>query len=144
MSQAFQTIIEGGIPTEALLAQIAVSKYADGLPLFRQEAIYARDKVELSRSLMAQWMGKVGFELKPLADYILERIKQGERVKVGQVVLTLQCRVTASGLTQHFGLSPRFLDYVPLGGVSAVVSYQVRQAARAWDGKPASSAWSSW
>jgi transposase len=26
-------IIEGGIPTEALLAQIAVSKYADGLPL---------------------------------------------------------------------------------------------------------------
>ncbi|MBB6182602.1 transposase [Rhizobium flavum] len=35
-------IIEGGIPTEALLAQIAVSKYADGLPLYRQEAIYAR------------------------------------------------------------------------------------------------------
>ena len=38
-------IIESGIPTEALLAQIAVSKYADGLPLYRQEAIYARDKV---------------------------------------------------------------------------------------------------
>ena len=35
-------IIESGIPTEALLAQIAVSKYADGLPLYRQEAIYAR------------------------------------------------------------------------------------------------------
>lgn len=39
-------IIEGGIPTEALLAQIAVAKYADGQPLYRQEAIYARDKVE--------------------------------------------------------------------------------------------------
>jgi transposase len=59
-------IIESGIPTEALLAQIAVSKYADGLPLYRQEAIYARDQVELDRSLMAQWMGKVGFELQPL------------------------------------------------------------------------------
>ncbi|MBP2236311.1 hypothetical protein J2Z31_002825 [Sinorhizobium kostiense] len=46
-------IIEGGIPTEALLAQIAVSK-ADGLPLYQQEAIYARDKVELDRKLMAQ------------------------------------------------------------------------------------------
>ncbi len=57
--------IEGGIPTEALLAQIAVSKYADGLPLYRQEAIYARDKVELDRKLMAQWMGKLGFELDP-------------------------------------------------------------------------------
>jgi transposase len=67
-------IIESGIPTEALLAQIAVAKYADGLPLYRQEAIYARDQVELDRSLMAQWMGKVGFELQPLADYVLDRI----------------------------------------------------------------------
>ncbi|WOH54504.1 MULTISPECIES: transposase [unclassified Bradyrhizobium] len=58
-------IIESGIPTEALLAQIAVSKYADGLPLYQQEAIYARDQVELDRSLMAQWMGKIGFELQP-------------------------------------------------------------------------------
>jgi transposase len=45
-------IIESGIPTEALLAQIAVSKYADGLPLYRQEAIYARDQVELDRGRM--------------------------------------------------------------------------------------------
>ena len=45
-------IVESGIPTEALLAQIAVSKYADGLPLYRQEAIYARDQVELDRSLI--------------------------------------------------------------------------------------------
>ena len=32
-------LIESGLPTEALLAQIAVAKYADGLPLYRQEAI---------------------------------------------------------------------------------------------------------
>lgn len=36
---------------------------------------------------------------------------------------------TAIGLTQHFGLSPRFIDYVPMGGASAIVS--VRRAARA-------------
>ena len=58
-------IVEGGIPTQALLAQIAVAKYADGLPLFRQQAIYARDGVELDRSLMAQWMGKLGFNSNP-------------------------------------------------------------------------------
>jgi transposase len=72
-------IIESGIPTEALLAQIAVAKYADGLPLYRQEAIYARDKTELSRSLMAQWMGKVGFELQPLADYVLRAHQAGRK-----------------------------------------------------------------
>src|SRR5690606_36512002 len=71
----------------ALLAQIAVAKYADGLPLYRQEAIYARDRVELNRTQMAQWMGKVGFELEPLAEHILTRIKQGERVFADETTL---------------------------------------------------------
>ncbi|BBZ97140.1 transposase [Bradyrhizobium japonicum] len=34
-------LVESGLPTEALLAQIAVAKYADGPPLYRREAIYA-------------------------------------------------------------------------------------------------------
>lgn len=73
-------IIESGLPTEALLAQIAVSKYADGLPLFRQEGIYARDRVEIDRRLMAQWMGRVGFELEILAAHVLGEILKGPRV----------------------------------------------------------------
>jgi transposase len=73
-------LIEAGIPTEALLAHVATSKYADGLPLYRQQEIYARDKVELDRTLMAPWMGKLGFELAPLAERVLFHIKQGERI----------------------------------------------------------------
>jgi transposase len=73
-------IIESGLPTEALLAQIAVSKYADGLPLYRQEGIYARDLVDLDRRLMAQWMGRIGFELEILADHVLGEILKGARV----------------------------------------------------------------
>lgn len=88
-------IIEGGLPTERLLAYIAVSKYADGLPLYRQEAIYLRDDVVLSRSLMAQWMGHLGFELRILADYILERIKDGERIFADET--TLPTLVPGSG-----------------------------------------------
>ncbi len=80
-------IIESGIPTEALLTQIAVSKYADGLPLYRQEAIYACDKVELNRKLMAQWMGKLGFELEILADYLFDEIKKAERIFANQTTL---------------------------------------------------------
>src|SRR5580698_1293108 len=80
-------IVEAGLPTEALLAQVAVSKYADGLPLYRQEAIYARDGVELSRSLMAQWMGTVGFHLEPLAAHILGRTREGERVFADETTL---------------------------------------------------------
>jgi transposase len=73
-------IIESGLPTEALLAQIAVSKYADGLPLFRQEGIYARDGVEIDRRQMAQWMGRVGFELEILAAHVIGEILKGPRV----------------------------------------------------------------
>jgi acetyl-CoA acetyltransferase len=36
---------------------------------------------------------------------------------------------TAIGLTQHFGLSPRWLDHVPFGGASGIVA--LRRAARA-------------
>ncbi len=80
-------IIEAGLPTEALLAQVAISKYADGLPLYRQEAIYARDGVELSRSLMAQWMGAVGFHFEPLAAFVLARIREGERIFADETTL---------------------------------------------------------
>lgn len=48
-------IIDKGIPTAGLLAQVLVAKYADHQPLHRQEGIYARSGVELPRSTMAQW-----------------------------------------------------------------------------------------
>ena len=35
---------------------------------------------------------------------------------------------TAVGLTQHFGLSPRWLDHIPMGGASGIVA--LRRAAR--------------
>ncbi|MDE2075387.1 MAG: IS66 family transposase [Alphaproteobacteria bacterium] len=107
-------LIEGGIPTEALLAQIAVAKYADGLPLYRQEAIYARDGVELDRSLMAQWMGRVGFELEPLADAILARIKQGERVFADET--TLPTLAPGSGKVKTAWLWAYARDDTPFGG----------------------------
>ncbi len=36
---------------------------------------------------------------------------------------------SAVGLTQHFGISPRWLDHIPMGGASAIVA--LRRAARA-------------
>jgi transposase len=116
-------LIESGLPTEALLAQIAVSKYADGLPLYRQEAIYARDQVELDRSLMAQWMGKVGFELQPLADYVLEKVKQGERIFADET--TLPTLAPGSGKTQKAWLWAYARDDRPFGGIGPpMVAYR--------------------
>lgn len=116
-------IIESGIPTERLLAQIAVSKYADGLPLYRQEAIYVRDGVELSRALMAQWMGKVGFELQPLADYVLERIRQAERVFADET--SLPTLAPGSGKVKKAWLWAYARDDRPFGGTAPpMVAYR--------------------
>lgn len=60
-------MIDKGIPAPGLLAQVAVAKHDDHLPLYRQEEIYARSGVHIARSSMAQWIGICGVRLAPLA-----------------------------------------------------------------------------
>lgn len=107
-------IVESGIPTEALLAYIAVSKYGDGLPLYRQEAIFLRDHVEVDRGIMARWMGKLGFELEILADYIFSQIKRGERIFADET--TLPTLVPGSGSAKTAYLWAYARDDRPFGG----------------------------
>jgi transposase len=61
-------VIDKGLPTTGLLAQVLVAKYADHLPLYRQEAIFERAGLALSRSTLAQWVGACGVALQPLVD----------------------------------------------------------------------------
>ena len=62
--------IEGGLPTEGTLAHIGVFKCADRCPLFRQSQIYARSGLNIDRSTLANWRGKVSFRLAPVLDPI--------------------------------------------------------------------------
>jgi transposase len=59
-------LIEGGLPTERLVAQVLVDKYADHCPLYRQAQGFARQHIELDRSTLAFWTGYAAAELKPL------------------------------------------------------------------------------
>jgi len=61
-------VIDKGLPTTGLLAQVLVAKYADHLPLYRQEGIFERAGLALSRSTLAQWVGACGVQLQPLLD----------------------------------------------------------------------------
>ena len=120
-------IVEAGLPTEALLAQVAVSKYADGLPLYRQEAIYARDGVELGRSLMAQWMGAVGFHFEPLAAHVLSRIREGERIFADET--TLPTLNPGAGKTKTAWLWAYARDDRPFGGAGPpMVAYRFEES----------------
>lgn len=68
-------LIEGGLPTENLIAAVAIAKYADHLPLYRQAQIYGRQGVELDRSTLADWSGRAAFALRPVHERLLEVLK---------------------------------------------------------------------
>jgi transposase len=51
-------VIDKGIPTSGLLAQVLIAKYADHLPLYRQEKIFERAGLSIARSTLADWVVK--------------------------------------------------------------------------------------
>jgi transposase len=73
-------LIEGGMPTEATVATVLVSKFADHLPLFRQSQIYARQGVNIDRSTLASWVGKAAYQLKPIHDALLAHLKTSSKL----------------------------------------------------------------
>jgi len=75
-----ERLIEGGIPTEALVAHVLVAKYADHTPLYRQAQIYARQGITLDRSTLADWVGRAAFALKPVHARLLEQLKQSTKL----------------------------------------------------------------
>jgi transposase len=73
-------LIEGGMPTEATVASVLVSKHADHLPLYRQSQIYARQGVDIDRSTLALWVGKAAYELKPVHAALLAHLKTSSKL----------------------------------------------------------------
>ena len=73
-------LIEGGLPTEATIAQVLVSKYADHLPLYRQAQIYARQGIDLDRSTLADWVGQAAWHLRPLHERLLVKLRQRSKL----------------------------------------------------------------
>jgi transposase len=70
-------LLEGSWPTEALLAQIAVSKHSEHMPLNRQAVVMARLGVPIDRSVLADWMGRTGALIAPVVDHMAVLLKQG-------------------------------------------------------------------
>jgi transposase len=73
-------LIMGGLPTEATIAHVLVSKYADHLPLYRQSQILARAGLDLHRAVLADWVGKSAFHLKPVVDRLAEHLKRSGKL----------------------------------------------------------------
>jgi hypothetical protein len=82
--------IEKGLPGPGLLAHIAVSKYADHLPLYRLEGIFKRFGLELSRSTMCDWMAAIAGLLAPIVKLMLSKILQSQVVQNDDTTVPVQ------------------------------------------------------
>ena len=66
--------IDGGMPTEALIVHIVVSKFCDALPLYRQSQMLGRQGVTLDRSTLSNWVGTACWWLTPLYDLVVATV----------------------------------------------------------------------
>jgi transposase len=73
-------VVTGGLPTEALLVQVLVAKYGDGIPLHRQCQILARQGIQLDRATLCDWVGQACWWLRPLRDLVLAHVVGHARV----------------------------------------------------------------
>ncbi|WP_338701832.1 IS66 family transposase [Bradyrhizobium sp. 26S5] len=107
-------LIEGGLPTEATVAQVLVYKYADHLPLYRQAQIYARQGIELDRSTLADWVGQAAFHLRPLHERLLGKLRR--RPKLFADETTMPVLDPGRGRTKTGQLWAYAADDQPWGG----------------------------
>ena len=63
-AHAPEHVVPGGLPTEALIAQVIVAKFGDHLPFYRQAGIYARQGIRLDRATLGNWAGRACFHLQ--------------------------------------------------------------------------------
>ena len=79
--------IEKSIASPSLLAYIAVNKYCDHLPLYRQSEMFQRIGVSMDRTNLANWIVKSGALVQPLINLIHESILEQPVVQMDETPL---------------------------------------------------------
>jgi transposase len=109
--------IERGMAGPGLLAHVLVAKYGDHLPLYRQSEIFAREGVELERTLLAQWVGATSALLAPLAQAVREHVLAADVVHSDDTPLPVLA--PGRGKTKTGRLWTYVRDERPSGGTVA-------------------------
>ena len=87
---ATASLIPGGMATEATVAHVLVSKYADHLPLYRQAQIYGRQGIDLDRSTLAKWVGRAAHALEPVFDALMANLKTSTKLFMDETTAPVQ------------------------------------------------------
>lgn len=80
-------LIPKSMATPSLLAWIAVSKYVDALPLYRQCTIFERIGFEADRTTLANWMIACGERVQPLINLLADRLREAPYLHLDETTL---------------------------------------------------------
>jgi len=92
-------VIDKGIPSTGLLAQVLVAKYLDHLPLYRQERVFERAGMAIARSTLAQWVGECGVQLQPLVDALVAEMLKSSVLHADETPVAMLDPKAKSGKT---------------------------------------------
>jgi transposase len=95
-------LIERGMPGPGLLAQIVTAKYADHLPLYRQEAIFARHGCELSRQTMCDWIGVVAHHLLAIVLAMRRELLKRAVIQADETHVMMQTNAASKGCVRAY------------------------------------------
>ena len=79
-----ERLIKGGLPTEAMVASVLVSKYAWHLPLYRQAQMLAAQGLDIKRSTLAFWVGYAAAELRPVYERLRKLFLTSAKIAVDE------------------------------------------------------------
>jgi transposase len=81
--------IDKGMAGPGLLAYVITSKFADYLPLYRLEGIFARNGFQIDRSTMCVWASDVADLVRPLYDRMVQRVLQSHVIHTDDTVMPM-------------------------------------------------------
>jgi len=80
-------IIPKSIGHSSVIADVVAAKFVDGLPFYRQEKIYARDGIDLSRQTMSGWIIQLEAKLSPLMQAMKQQLYEGRVLHIDETRL---------------------------------------------------------
>ena len=105
-----ERLIKGGLPTEAMVASVLVSKYAWHLPLYRQAQMLAAQGLDIKRSMLAFWVGYAAAELRPVYERLRELILMSARSRSTRRGPRCSIQAEAGSRRAISGRSPATID----------------------------------
>ena len=81
--------LDKGVPGPGFLAHLITSKYADALPLYRQQQIYRRYGLELPRSTLCGWVAYVAATLAPIVEALKPCVRASRKVHTDDTPITV-------------------------------------------------------